>query len=60
MTLLKMIESESAEDLEKQTNDFVQHSGKVHVVVNMRIYQGKTNWVNCIIYKEKYDKEPAE
>lgn len=60
MTLLKMIKAETEAELETQTNDFVK-GGTVHVVVNMRIYQTKEGWVNCLIYKEKYtdEKQPA-
>lgn len=53
MTLLKMIKAADEAELERLTNDFVK-GGSVHVVVNMRIYQTKDGWVNCLIYKEKY------
>lgn len=53
MTLLKMIKADTEELLETRTNEFVK-GGTVHVVVNMRIYQVKDGWVNCLIYKEKY------
>lgn len=57
MTLLKMIKATDEAELERLTNEFVK-GGSVHVVVNMRIYQTKEGWVNCLIYKEKYaDKD---
>lgn len=59
MTLLKMIKAADEAELERLTNEFVK-GGTVHVVVNMRIYQLKDAWVNCLIYKEKYtDDERA-
>ena len=58
MQLVKIIRNTDPDELERLTNDFVENSGKVHYVTNLRVYppgENRPEWCSYIIYKKKYE-----
>lgn len=57
MQLLKIIRNADPDELERETNNFVEHSGLVHYVVHMRVYPPndlRAEWCCYVVYKKKF------